>query len=773
MKQLLPILLLVASSSQAATYLVAPDDEMIRASKAVVVATAVASHPRWAAGGWIETVTTMRVDEAIAGPFADGQTFDLVEPGGVLDGRGYFAAGAPQFAAGERALLLLENTDRGDWTTKSLSLGRFAFEGRHLVRHDVSGWDETGAPHREPLRDAELFLDYTRNVVRGRHPRASYTDNRQPITDNSTTSGAPTITSYLLLAPGDFGVLGIRWPTFPTPVVYRSVGTQPGALNGGVTAIQRAVASWTNDPGSNVVLQYGGITSGTALRAADGVNSIQLNDPANEIPGGFTGKGGETLGVATGWFATKGAGAIHSYGGERFYSITEADLVVQNGLAGAGLSGNGFDHIITHEMGHTIGLRHSDEPMGGGNGTFSTDAVMFSTCDFDRDPTGSALLSWDREALAAVYGATSTCTPPTITRQPQSQDLEADPVTLALDATGSEPLQLQWYTGARGNTTQPIASATQRSITVKPPVTTSYWARVTNGCAPAADSDTAVVTVNGCPAVEITSVTQSTTIVQGRGTGLLVIATGGGGLRYQWYVGPSSDTTRPIPGATMSTLGVTPLETTSYWAQVTNDCGASANSETITITLEPCIAPRLVVPPAGGDVVSGDAITLYAEVTGTAPLTLRWYEGEPPHTEHPAPNGNGQSIMVGPVTAPASYWLRASNDCGTVDSAAARVEVVSACAAPAIVDPPRDTTVTPGKSAELRVVATGTSLIYQWYEGPVLDFTRPHGGSSPLFATPLIDTPAQFWVRVSNACGVANSAAVTVSPVIGRRRPRD
>ena len=116
--------------------------------------------------------------------------------------------------------------------------------------------------------------------------------------------------------------------------------------------------------------------------------------------------------------------------------------------------------------------------------------------------------------------------------------------------------------------------------------------------------------------------------------------------------------------------------------------------------------------------------------------------------------------------------MRVRNDCGSVDSEAARVRVVSACAAPAIVDPPRDTSVSPGTSASLRVVAAGTSLIYQWYEGPVFDFTRPRGGSSPLFATPLIETPTQFWVRVSNACGVVNSAAVTVAPIIGRRRAR-
>jgi hypothetical protein len=710
-----------------ATLLVAPDDEMIRGARAVVVATAGPSHVRRAPGGWLETVTTMRVEEGIKGPLHEGDRFDIVELGGVLDGIGFFAAGAPQYREGERSLILLDRTDRGDWTTMNMAAGRFAFEGDRLVRHDLGD-----------ARDAVAFLE----LARGRRLQ----NDMGRLESRPYISSAPTIGSYLLKAPGDLGILPIRWASFPGPAVFYSGGEQPGAANGGVTSIERGVAAWTNDPASNVTLQYGGPTFATnALALPDRINSILLNDPAGEIPGSYGGRiGGTTLALATGWFSTKTA---HSYGGERFYTIDEADVVVQDGVTGRALGGNAMDHIITHELGHAIGLRHSDEASGG-NGTVSGFAVMASRLDTDSDPIGAALQPWDREALAAVYGASAACTPPTITGQPLSQDLGPKPVTLTVTAVGTGPLQVQWFAGARGTTTRPIDGATGTSVDVSPLTTTRYWARVANGCAPAADSDEATVTVNGCPAVAIGAASQDMTLVQGRGASLFVVGTGGGGLRYRWYEGPSGDESRPLADGPF--LEVAPRATTDYWARVTNDCQAFIDGATIHVTVVPCVPPRFVYAPTDVDAVAGEMLTIFTAVDGTEPVAV-------------------SGTAIGPLTASASYVVRATNDCGSA-SAPVTVHVSPSCVAPTIVLPPDAVSVAPGTAATLQVRARGTSLIYQWYEGETFDFTRPLGNGAPLFVTPAIEEPRRFWVRVSNGCGVAQSAAVTVEPVIGRRR---
>ena len=70
----------------------------------------------------------------------------------------------------------------------------------------------------------------------------------------------------------------------------------------------------------------------------------------------------------------------------------------------------------------------------------------------------------------------------------------------------------------------------------------------------------------------------------------------------------------------------------------------------------------------------------------------------------------------------------------------------------------------------LSVNAAGTSLSYRWYEGPVLDFTKPVGVAGPVLVTGALTAPTQFWVRITNNCGAVNSAAASVGVISGKHR---
>ena len=98
-------------------------------------------------------------------------------------------------------------------------------------------------------------------------------------------------------------------------------------------------------------------------------------------------------------------------------------------------------------------------------------------------------------SIKTVTATTVVITPPAITSQPVSVTINSGQTTsLTLAASGTSPT-FQWYTGASGVTTSPVAGETSASFTT--PVLTaskSYWVRATNS-AGVADSNTATVTV--------------------------------------------------------------------------------------------------------------------------------------------------------------------------------------------------------------------------------------------------------------------------------------
>ena len=159
MKRTLFAVFLAAANVSAATFLVPTDANLVRGSRAIVVVTARTSASRFAPGGWIETVTEMRVDEAIKGPIGTGDVIHVTELGGVVNGLAYVVPGSPTYRDGERALLFLDTNSRGEWVSKNMAIGKFSVVGDRLLRDATSmrGWDYDGTPHHEPMRAAQPF----------------------------------------------------------------------------------------------------------------------------------------------------------------------------------------------------------------------------------------------------------------------------------------------------------------------------------------------------------------------------------------------------------------------------------------------------------------------------------------------------------------------------------------------------------------------------------------------------------------------------------------
>ena len=86
------------------------------------------------------------------------------------------------------------------------------------------------------------------------------------------------------------------------------------------------------------------------------------------------------------------------------------------------------------------------------------------------------------------------------------------------------------------------------------------------------------------------------------------------------------------------------------------------------------------------------------------------------------------------------------------------------CTAPSITAQPASATITAGGSVQLGVNVTGTTaLSYQWFAGSSGNTASPvSGGTGPTVTVSPAST-TNYWVRVSNSCGTADSTTATVS----------
>jgi hypothetical protein len=397
-------------------------------------------------------------------------------------------------------------------------------------------------------------------------------------------------------------------------------------------------------------------------------------------------------------------------------------------------------------------------PVSGGNSPSLAISPTVSTRYWVRafNACGSA------DSDAAAVTVSPACVPPSITAQPSAVAITAGQrATLTVATTGTS-LSYQWYEGPAADTSRPVPGGNGPSVTVTPDVTTSYWARVSNDCG-SVDSGTASVTVSpACIQPSITGQPQPVTINSGQ-TATLAVTAGGTSLSYQWYQGLSGDISNPVPGGAGSTLAVSPSANTFYWVRMSNDCG-SADSDNALVTVTPtCVAPAIAQSPSSVILDAGQSATLSVVASGSSPQ-LQWYRGSSGDTSNPIPGAVGSSLVVSPSST-TSYWVRATNGCGTADSGTATVTVSPTCVPPGIGVQPQSATVTAGQPATLSVVATGTSPAYQWYEGALGDTSHPlAGGTGPsVVVTPSVTT--SYWVLVSNACGSTTSVPVTVTVV--------
>ena len=669
----------VAAKIFGVTYVVPKDQVEIERSSAIVVGHVLSSHVEVSPRFGIETITDVVVGEALKGNA--GTVIHIHEPGGLIGNEARVIPGVPDFTEGEKVLLFLYEREDGEYAVNDLQLGAFRYEKGGLVVRNESelvGWDSDGSVHQEPHRSAEEFVAYIRKTVRG---EAAVEDYVVPKGTAEAEAWHPigeavfTATSYTVDLAGG---LGARWNVFPNNVSWNQGNSEAGVLGNGTSQINVAFNSW-NGGGAHYVLTSANANPNGILDPADHINNIVFEknltaagvQPYSCSQGGVLGMGG----MHSAFF---GAGT-HIFHGETFGTTAEVDVSMNQGLgacSAAQLPSGEFNTTVTHEVGHTLGFRHSDQNRTQ-NALCSTDPSLDCSNSAIMDHLlllglNGQLQPWDSRAVTAVYGNGAACSPPAITQQPSGVTItNGNAATLTVIATGTPTLTYQWFVGQSGNTFVPVVGGTTSTSSVSPAGTTSYWVRVTGPCAPAIDSIAVTVTVNAanCPTVVLgpAQVTPMTVGFQ-----LAISASGGTSFTDLWFQGNSTGIGVQVGAG--NPLLVNPSQTTAYWCRVTNNCSNTADSAVVTATIIPCAPPQILNQPQNQTTVAGSTVSLTVGLTGTMP-TVSWFQGVKGDTSTPL--GSGQTITSPVLTQTTQFWARITNSCGSVDSNAATITVTA------------------------------------------------------------------------------------------------
>jgi PKD repeat protein len=487
--------LLAATSSPATTIVLRTDDQLVDASPVVVRGTVVRSEPVERNGG-IWTETELAVDRVLKGDVS-GPTLTIREVGGRIGDRISVVFGSPTYVAGERVLVFLWPTPRGDYQTRDLFTGKFTERStragrrvwhRSLEREKTSilGSDFEPFDGDRGERDAARFEEYVSSRAKGRAANADYVV--------SEDGGGAVAADFSLIAEPTI----YRWFAFDdgSSASWYSYGTQSGYSGGGVNEIKTAVAPWSGYAEAKIRYVYAGAGSGSpgGLSRKNGINEVILGDVLNEIDGTWDGSGGvvgrggfNNVGSARQWTAPFTADATHTAGSKTAWPILEGNLVIQDGVSpSTGISSTRLAEIIAHEFGHTLGFGHSDD----------SSALMY----YRVTGLGPSLRADDQLSARWLYpsGIATEITVP------------AAPTNLSGSVSGSE-IRLTWKDNASNETAYSVwvatgsgsfsrvgdvgANATAATLTVSTGQTYRIYVTARNGAGDSAPSNTIEIAV--------------------------------------------------------------------------------------------------------------------------------------------------------------------------------------------------------------------------------------------------------------------------------------
>jgi Ig-like domain CHU_C associated len=350
------------------------------------------------------------------------------------------------------------------------------------------------------------------------------------------------------------------------------------------------------------------------------------------------------------------------------------------------------------------------------------------------------------------------CTRPTISAVTSRDIAPGQTAVISVTAAGSN-LSYQWYRGASGNTSQPIAGATSAALSDAPAATSQYWCRVTsdNSCW----TDSGTTSINVCSYPAITTQPQTVKIRRDQTASLSVAATGA--TSYQWYRAADNSAVTGATAASFTTPALT--QDTSYYVKaIKGECATTSQTVTVYVcTLSVAASTNKT------QVVSGESAQISAAVTfqRSQELYYTWYSGASADTATTLVT-QGPAIAAILQSPPSTTWYRVKVSDGTCETTSSAVKV-EYCVQPAVNVQPvsqlLDKTQNAYATAQLSAGATGGSVVtWQWYTSPRGNTSAPVAGATSAAITVSPTQTTTYWARATGTCGyTADSQTATIT----------
>ncbi len=393
----------------------------------------------------IYTRTALRVDEAFKGKFPP--VIQLLHHGGEVDGLGMADDLSPRFKVGEECVLFIsrrsdgtlfaDNGDAGVIGLQRVKNGGFVSEQKNLLQKIRAKMDSEKDSGTDVTDQAAVISPDGFGIA--------------PSGDSSGNS-----TNGLL---ADSSGVPERFPTpdrgEPIPYLVDATFLPAGiTLPQALGAVSNACSAWAG--ASSFRFVFAGTTNfGQAspnINTNDGIIRIQLHDAYNYIPAGnILGEGGSYFSVGLLTNANWGPGG--NVNGVEF-NKSQCGFVVLKNTNVAMQTLSTFTEVLTHEIGHVIGLAHSSNITT--NNSVLANSIMYYLAH--ADGRGATLNSYDTNIVRTVHPSSAP---------PYSYDRVMDITTanIAPNVAGINQVQLRGYALQSTNLTLSVTNLTTNNGT--------------------------------------------------------------------------------------------------------------------------------------------------------------------------------------------------------------------------------------------------------------------------------------------------------------------